>query len=144
MRNEVMNMSRYMNQVQYAEIMKYENLNESIAVKAYLRQAMMQTNIIRKLEIHAEAHEEQAPIFRKYIKEHDEKRVKAVWDAIAVAEEEKRQGWRYVEDGAKFLAYLEVKYNGDLKQATDVEKLQVQLTTLYDQMYRRRENGEMR
>ena len=133
-----------MNQVQYAEIMKYENLNESFAVKAYLRQAMMQTNIIRKLEIHAEAHEEQAPIFRKYIKEHDEKRVKAVWDAIAVAEEEKRQGWRYVEDGAKFLAYLEVKYNGDLKQATDVEKLQVQLTTLYDQMYRRQENGEMR
>ncbi len=139
-----MSMSRYMNQVQYVEIMKYENLNESIAVKAYLRQAMMQTNIIRKLEIHAEAHEEQAPIFRKYIKEHDEKRVKAVWDAIAVAEEEKRQGWRFVEDGAKFLAYLEVKYNGDLKQATDVEKLQVQLTTLYDQMYRRRENGEMR
>lgn len=139
-----MNMSRYMNQVQYAEIMKYENLKESFAVKAYLRQAMMQTNIIRKLETHAEAHEEQAPIFRKYIKEHDEKRVKAVWDAIAVAEEEKRQGWRYVEDGAKFLAYLEVKYNGDLKQATDVEKLQVQLTTLYDQMYRRRENGEMR
>ena len=137
-------MSRYMNQVQYVEIMKYENLNESIAVKAYLRQAMMQTNIIRKLEIHAEAHEEQAPIFRKYIKDHDEKRVKAVWDAIAVAEEEKRQGWRFVEDGAKFLAYLEVKYNGDLKQATDVEKLQVQLTTLYDQMYRRRENGEMR
>lgn len=137
-------MSRYMNQVQYAEIMKYENLNESIAVKAYLRQAMMQTNIIRKLEIHAEAHEDQAPIFRKYIKEHDEKRVQAVWDAIAVAEEEKRQGWRFVEDGAKFLAYLEVKYNGDLKQATDVEKLQVQLTTLYDQMYRRRENGEMR
>lgn len=139
-----MSMSRYMNQVQYVEIMKYENLNESIAVKAYLRQAMMQTNIIRKLEIHAEAHEEQAPIFRKYIKEHDEKRVQAVWDAIAVAEEEKRQGWRFVEDGAKFLAYLEVKYNGDLKQATDVEKLQVQLTTLYDQMYRRRENGEMR
>lgn len=139
-----MSMSRYMNQVQYVEIMKYKNLNESIAVKAYLRQAMMQTNIIRKLEIHAEAHEEQAPIFRKYIKEHDEKRVQAVWDAIAVAEEEKRQGWRFVEDGAKFLAYLEVKYNGDLKQATDVEKLQVQLTTLYDQMYRRRENGEMR
>ena len=106
-----------MNQVQYAEIMKYENLNESIAVKAYLRQAMMQTNIIRKLEIHAEAHEDQAPIFRKYIKEHD---------------------------GANFLAYLEVKYNGDLKQVTDVEKLQVQLTTLYDQMYRKRSEGEMR
>lgn len=136
-------MSRYMNQVQYAEIMKYENLNESIAVKAYLRQAMMQTNIIRKLEIHAEDHEDQAPIFRKYIKEHDEKRVQAVWDAIAVAQEEKRQGWRYVEDGANFLAYLDVKYNGDLKQATEVEKLQIQLTTLYDQMYRKRLEGEM-
>ncbi len=95
-------MSRYMNQVQYAEIMKYENLNESIAVKAYLRHA------------------------------------------IAVAQEEKRQGWRYVEDGAKFLAYLEVKYDGDLKQATEVEKLQIQLTTLYDQMYRKRSEGEMR
>ena len=66
---------------------------------------MMQTNIIRKLEIHAEDHEDQAPIFRKYIKEHDEKRVQAVWDAIAVAQEEKRQGWRYAEDGANFLAY---------------------------------------
>lgn len=137
-------MSRYMNQVQYAEIMKYENLNESIAVKAYLRQAMLQTNIIRKLEIHAEAHEDQAPIFRKYIKKHDEKRVQAVWDAIAVAQEEKRQGWRYAEDGANFLAYLEIKYNGDLKQATEVEKLQIQLTTLYDQMYRKGLEGETR
>jgi hypothetical protein len=67
-----------------------------------------------------------------------------VWDAIAVAQEEKRQGWRYVEDGANFLAYLEVKYDGDLKQATEVEKLQIQLTTLYDQMYRKRLEGEMR
>lgn len=137
-------MSRYMNQVQYAEIMKYENLTESIAVKAYLRQAMLQTNIIRKLEIHAEDHEDRAPIFRKYIKKHDEKRVQAVWDAIAVAQEEKRQGWRYAEDGANFLAYLEIKYNGDLKQATEVEKLQIQLTTLYDQMYRKGLEGEMR
>ncbi len=136
-------MSRYMNQVQYAEIMKYEGLQESLAVKAYLRQAMMQTNIIRRLKKHAEAHIEQAPIFQKYIKKHEDKRIEAVWNALAVAQEEKRQGWRFVEDGAEFLAYLEVKYNGDLKQVTEAENLQIQLTTLYDQLYRSRTKGEI-
>lgn len=137
-------MSRYMNQVQYAEIMKSENLQESIAVKAMLKQAIMHTNIIRKLEMHAEAHEDQATIFQKFIKEHEEKRVTAVWRAIEVAEEEKRQGWRFVEDGANFLKYLEVKYDGDLKQVTEVEEAQLQLTTLYDQLYRQRQKREMR
>lgn len=136
-------MSRYMNQVQYAEIMKYEGLQESLAVKAYLRQAMMQTNIIRKLKIHAEAHSEQAPIFQRYIKKHEDKRIEAVWNALAVAQEEKRQGWRFVEDGAEFLVYLEVKYDGDLKQVTEAENLQIQLTTLYDQLYRSRTKGEI-
>lgn len=136
-------MSRYMNQVQYAEIMKYEGLQESLAVKAHLRQAMMQTNIIRRLKKHAEAHIEQAPIFQKYIKKHEDKRIEAVWNALAVAQEEKRQGWRFVEDGAEFLAYLEVKYNGDLKQVTEAENLQIQLTTLYDQLYRSRTKGEI-
>lgn len=133
-----------MNQRQYAEIMNCEGLQESIAVKAMLRQAVMHTNIAKKLELHAEAHPEQKEIFQKFIKKHDDKRIAAVWDAIAVAQEEKRQGWRYVEDGANFLAYLEVKYDGNLKQATEVEKLQIQLTTLYDQMYRKRSEGEMR
>lgn len=136
-------MSRYMNQVQYAEIMKYEGLQESLAVKAYLRQAMMQTNIIRRIKKHAEAHIEQAPIFQKYIKKHEDKRIEAVWNALTVAQEEKRQGWRFIEDGAEFLAYLEVKYNGDLKQVTEAESLQIQLTTLYDQLYRQRERGEI-
>ena len=137
-------MSRYMNQAQYAEIMKSENLKESIAVKAMLKQAIMHTNIIRKLEIHAEAHEDQAMIFQKFIKEHEEKRVISVWRAIEVAEEEKKQGWRFVEDGPDFLKYLEVKYDGNLRQVTEVEEAQLQLTTLYDQLYRSREAGEMR
>lgn len=135
---------RYMNQIQYNEIMKCECLKESIAVKAMLRQAMLHTNIIKKLELHAEAYPEQKELFQKFIKEHDGKRISAVWKAIAVAQEEKRQGWRFVEDGANFLAYLEVKYDGNLKQATEVEKLQIQLTTLYDQMYRNSLEGEMR
>ena len=135
---------RYMNQIQYNEIMKCECLKESIAVKAMLRQAMLHTNIIKKLELHAEAYPEQKELFQKFIKEHDGKRISAVWEAIAVAQEEKRQGWRFVEDGANFLAYLEVKYDGNLKQATEVEKLQIQLTTLYDQMYRKSLEGEMR
>lgn len=133
-----------MNQIQYNEIMKCECLKESIAVKAMLRQAMLHTNIIKKLELHAEAYPEQKELFQKFIKEHDGKRISAVWKAIAVAQEEKRQGWRFVEDGANFLAYLEVKYDGNLKQATEVEKLQIQLTTLYDQMYRKSLEGEMR
>ena len=133
-----------MNQIQYNEIMKCECLKESIAVKAMLRQAMLHTNIIKKLELHAEAYPEQKELFQKFIKEHDGKRISAVWEAIAVAQEEKRQGWRFVEDGANFLAYLEVKYDGNLKQATEVEKLQIQLTTLYDQMYRKSLEGEMR
>lgn len=137
-------MGRYMNQIQYKEIMQYEGLKESIAVKAMLRKAVSHTNITKKLEVHAEAHPEQATIFKKFIKEHDDKRVTAVWKAIAVAEEEKRQGWRFVEDGPRFLSYLEVKYDGDLSKVTEVEALQMQLTTLYDQLYRRQENGEMR
>ena len=134
---------RYMNQIQYKDIMKEEGLKESNAVRSILKQAAIHANIVRKLKLHAEAHPYLVDKFQNYIKEYDEKRVSAVWQAISVACEEKRQGWRFVEDGASFLAHLEVKYDGDLNKATEVEKLQIQLTTLYDQLYRKAERGEM-
>lgn len=134
---------RYMNQIQYNDIMKYECLKESIAVKAMLRQAMLHTNIIKKLELHAEAYPEQKESFRKFIKEHDGKRISAVWKAITVAQEEKRQGWRFVEDGPQFLSYLETKYDNDLSKATEVENLQIKLTTLYSQLYKKGQQGEL-
>lgn len=134
---------RYMNQIQYNDIMKYECLKESIAVKAMLRQAMLHTNIIKKLELHAEAYPEQKESFQKFIKEHDGKRISAVWKAITVAQEEKRQGWRFVEDGQQFLSYLETKYDNDLGKVTEVENLQIKLTTLYSQLYKKGQQGEL-
>ncbi|WHQ80648.1 hypothetical protein QFF56_02900 [Ligilactobacillus animalis] len=132
-----------MNQRQYAEIMNCEGLQESIAVKAMLRQAVMHTNIAKKLELHAEAHPEQKEIFQKFIKKHDDKRIAAVWKAIAVAEEEKRQGWLFVENADDFMSYLEAKYDNDLSKVTEVEALQIQLTTLYNQLYQKGKQGEM-
>lgn len=132
-----------MNQIQYNDIMKYECLKESIAVKAMLRQAMLHTNIIKKLELHAEAYPEQKESFQKFIKEHDGKRISAVWKAITVAQEEKRQGWRFVEDGQQFLSYLETKYDNDLGKVTEVENLQIKLTTLYSQLYKKGQQGEL-
>lgn len=132
-----------MNQIQYNEIMKCECLKESIAVKAMLRQAMLHTNIIKKLELHAEAYPEQKELFQKFIKKHDNKRVAAVWKAITVAGEEKKQGWCFVEDGPQFLSYLETKYDNDLSKVTEVENLQIKLTTLYSQLYKKGQRGEL-
>ena len=132
-----------MNQIQYNDIMKYECLKESIAVKAMLKQAMLHTNIIKKLELHADAHPEQKENIQKFIKEHHDKRIAAVWKAITVAGEEKKQGWRFVEDGPQFLSYLETKYDNDLSKVTEVENLQIKLTTLYSQLYKKGQHGEL-
>ena len=49
---------------------------------------------------------------------------------------EKYQGWRFVEDGDEFILQLQIKYQGNMKQATEFEKKQVELSTLYEQAYK--------
>ena len=72
----------------------------------------------------------------KFIKKYDDARVEAVWDAINVAKLEKCQGWRFIEDGDEFILQLQIKYQGNMKQATEFEQKQVELSTLYEQAYK--------
>ncbi|RGM21251.1 hypothetical protein DXC22_10190, partial [Ligilactobacillus salivarius] len=59
--------------------------------------------------------------------------------AISVAELEKLQGWKFIEDGDEFILQLQIKYQGNMKQATEFEQKQVELSTLYEQAYKEME-----
>lgn len=72
----------------------------------------------------------------KFVKKYDDARIEAVWDAINVAKLEKYQGWRFIEDGDEFILQLQIKYQGNMKQATEFEQKQVELSTLYEQAYK--------
>ena len=79
----------------------------------------------------------------KFIKKYDDARVEAVWDAINVAKLEKCQGWKFIEDGDEFILQLQIKYQGNMKQATEFEQKQVELSTLYEQAYKEiRQNNQ--
>ena len=41
-----------------------------------------------------------------------------------------------IEDGDEFILQLQIKYQGNMKQATEFEQKQVELSTLYEQAYK--------
>lgn len=102
--------------------------SSSAAVMTSITKAMKYQNIINALR------KEDNPKLAPFIKHYDEKRVAAVLDALRTAEIEHTQGWKFVEDGEAFILSLQVKYEGNLKLMTDEEKMQLELTTLYDKL----------
>lgn len=127
----------YMDYNEFQAIMLEKGYQQSKAVEVYLNKASYYTRLINRI---VENTSDKQPIVRmkmeKFIKMYNDKRIEAVWDAISVAELEKLQGWKFIEDGEEFILQLQIKYQGKLKKATEFEKKQVELSTLYEQAYK--------
>ena len=127
----------YMDYNEFQAIMLENSYQQSKAVEVYLNKASYYTRLINRI---VENTSDKQPIVKvkmeKFIKMYNDKRVEAVWDAISVAELEKLQGWKFIEDGEEFILQLQIKYQGNMKQATEFEKKQVELSTLYEQAYK--------
>ena len=123
---------------EFQAIMLENSYQQSKAVEVYLNKASYYTRLINRI---VDNTADKQPIVKvkmeKFIKMYNDKRVEAVWDAISVAELEKLQGWKFIEDGEEFILQLQIKYQGKLKEATEFEKKQVELATLYEQAYKK-------
>lgn len=80
-----------MNYKEYLEVKKSEGFEESILVKYFLNEATKRQKWVKGLS------ERNAPaaIIQKQLDEKNE----FIWSAIFTGIDEKKQGWRYVEDG---------------------------------------------
>ena len=127
----------YMDYNQFKAIMADNGYQKSKAVDVYLNKAMHYNKLIKSIKANIK---DKQPIVKvkmeKFIKMYNDKRIEAVWDAINVAKLEKYQGWKFIEDGDEFILQLQIKYQGNMKQATEFEQKQVELSTLYEQAYK--------
>lgn len=127
----------YMDYNEFKAIMAENGYQKSKAVDVYLNKAMHYNKLAKRLVTNTQDKE---PVVRlkmeKFVKKYDNARIEAVWDAINVAKLEKYQGWKFIEDGDEFILQLQIKYQGNMKQATEFEQKQVELSTLYEQAYK--------
>lgn len=127
----------YMDYNQFKAIMAENGYQKSKAVDVYLNKAMNYHRLAQKIVANTQDKEPVVKLkMEKFIKKYDDARVKSVWDAINVAKLEKYQGWKFIEDGDEFILQLQIKYQGNMKQATEFEQKQVELSTLYEQAYK--------
>ena len=128
---------------QFKAIMAENGYQKSKAVDVYLNKAMHYNKLAKRLVTNTQDKEQVVKLkMEKFIKKYDDARVEAVWDAINVAKLEKYQGWKFIEDGEEFILQLQIKYQGNMKQATEFEQKQVELSTLYEQAYKEIEKNE--
>ena len=127
----------YMDYNQFKAIMAENGYQKSKAVDVYLNKAMHYNKLIKSIKANTKDKEPVVKLkMEKFVKKYDDARIEAVWDAINVAKLEKYQGWRFIEDGDEFILQLQIKYQGNMKQATEFEKKQVELSTLFEQAYK--------
>lgn len=133
----------YMDYNQFKAIMAENGYQKSKAVDVYLNKAMHYNKLIKSIKANIKDKEPVVKLkMEKFVKKYDDARIEAVWDAINVAKLEKYQGWRFIEDGDEFILQLQIKYQGNMKQATEFEQKQVELSTLYEQAYKEIEKNE--
>ena len=127
----------YMDYNQFKAIMAENGYQKSKAVDVYLNKAMYYNKLIKSIKANIKDKEPVVKLkMEKFVKKYDDARIEAVWGAINVAKLEKYQGWRFIEDGDEFILQLQIKYQGNMKQATEFEKKQVELSTLYEKAYK--------
>ena len=127
----------YMDYNEFQAIMSENGYQKPKAVDVYLDKAMHYHRLAQKIVTNTQDKEPVVKLkMEKFIKKYDDARIEAVWDAINVAKLEKYQGWRFIEDGDEFILQLQIKYQGNMKQATEFEQKQVELSTLYEQAYK--------
>ncbi|EMF0220865.1 hypothetical protein FAE01_RS07040 [Enterococcus hirae] len=78
---------------EFMKIMQTEELEESELVLYYLREAGKRQKYIKTLVKHNSPSEA--------IQIQEDKKIEYLWQALFTAIDEKKQGWRYVEDGEK-------------------------------------------
>lgn len=133
----------YMDYNQFKAIMAENGYQKSKAVDVYLNKAMHYNKLAKRLVTNTQDKEPVVKLkMEKFVKKYDDARIEAVWDAINVAKLEKYQGWKFIEDGEEFILQLQIKYQGNMKQATEFEQKQVELSTLYEQAYKEIEKNE--
>lgn len=133
----------YMDYNEFKAIMAENGYKKSKAVDVYLDKAMHYHRLAQKIVANTQDKEPVVKLkMEKFVKKYDDARIEAVWDAINVAKLEKYQGWRFIEDGDEFILQLQIKYQGNMKQATEFEQKQVELSTLYEQAYKEIEKNE--
>lgn len=96
-----------MNYKEFKELLKVEEFEESELVKFYLKEAGKCQKYAKKLDAH------NAP--RIAIDKQLKKKEEFIWQAFFTAEDEKKQGFRFVEDGEKVLPVL-------LQQIEDIKE----------------------
>lgn len=135
--NYVFDPLSYMQGDEYLAIMKENGYLRSQAVRAYEKEVAYWNNVCKELIKHRDAHPDQAETYAKLLEEPTQKRIEAAWSAISIAELEKEQRWRLVEDADAFMDYLKAKYHDDLSLMREDEKLQMELVTKIDSKIRR-------
>jgi hypothetical protein len=78
---------------EFKDLMKTERLQESELVRYYLREAGKHQKYMKTLKKHNSPSET--------IEIQNNKKIECLWQALFIAIDEKKQGWRYVEDGEK-------------------------------------------
>lgn len=75
------------------------------------------------------------------LKQYEAKRIEAVIEALGIADEEKQQGWKYIEDLDLFIQALGNIYKGNLRNVDNYSKLKIELATYYQQAQKRQRDG---
>lgn len=131
----------YMNKTQYDAVMADSGLAESAGVKLFLARAAHFQRMKLKLQ-QAQKSEPMNPVLFEHIKKMDYERVHMVWQAIWNAELEKQQGWKFAEDGKKYIQTLLIEHEGDLTTCNAVEQANMGWIELLDEMKRRQNKGD--
>lgn len=130
-----------MNKSQYDAVMADSGLTESVGVKLFLQRAAHFQRMKLKLQ-QAQKGDPMNPVLFSHIKKMDYERVHMVWQAVWNAELEKKQGWKFVEDGKKYIQTLLIEHEGDLTTCNTIEKANMNWIELLDEMKRRQNKGD--
>lgn len=128
----------YLDYNEFQQIMKTEKLETSEAVKLYLNKAIYYSNMIKTLKRNSSVVHE---VIYGTIKQYEAKRIEAVIEALSIADKEKKQGWKYIEDLDLFMQALGNIYKGKLKDIDKYSKLKIELATYYQQAQKKQRDG---
>lgn len=106
----------YMNKQEIKETFQKNDLHVTQAVKILLKQASLYA---KRIKVFKESDEK---LNADKIADCEEQRAKYIYEAIEVADREKKQHWRLLEDKAHYLHELNDKY-GDLDFVNDFDDL---------------------
>lgn len=131
----------YMNKLQFDAVMADSGLTESQGVKLFLQRAAHFQRMKLKLQA-AQKGDPMNPVLFEHVKKMDYERVHMVWQAVWNAELEKKQGWKFVEDGEKYIQTLLIEHGGDLTTCNAIEQANMGWIELLDEMKRRQNKGD--